>query len=87
MEVLAAIGLAGSIVQFVDNRIRWTSTVTELHGSLTGSLEKNIEAERAVKGQWNTFEPWPAESSLELPLRETKRCKILCLCARNWRTI
>lgn len=49
MEVLAAIGLAGSIVEFVDCGIRWISTTAELYTSTAGALEENIEAEKVAE--------------------------------------
>ncbi|KAI9760768.1 MAG: hypothetical protein M1840_002214 [Geoglossum simile] len=48
MEVLAAIGLAGNIIQFVDFSGKLISKMAEIHKSGTGALAENINIETAA---------------------------------------
>ncbi|KAI9777342.1 MAG: hypothetical protein M1839_008950 [Geoglossum umbratile] len=48
MEVLAAIGLAGNIIQFVDFSGKLISKTAEIHKSGTGALAENINIEAAT---------------------------------------
>jgi len=47
-ETLAAIGLASSIMQFVDCGIRWASRAQELYKSVDGCLKENSELEGVI---------------------------------------
>jgi hypothetical protein len=49
MEALAAIGLAGNIVQFVDFSGRLISESIELYHSYDGALAENVDIETATK--------------------------------------
>lgn len=48
MEALVAIGLAGSIVQFVDCGIRWVSNARQLYNNISGLSDENAELELVI---------------------------------------
>ena len=45
LEALAAVGLAGNIIQFIDFSCNLLAEAHEIHGSRTGSSDKNLELE------------------------------------------
>ena len=48
MEILAAIGLVGNIVQFVDFGSKLISELAQIYRSAEGALEENIDTETAT---------------------------------------
>lgn len=54
MEALAALGLAGNVVQFVDFVSQLISTGSEIAGSVQGTTERTLELEK-VYDSLNTF--------------------------------
>lgn len=56
MEVLAALGLAGNIMQFIDFGIKSAKSVRELYKSVDGSLQKLAELEKEAIIQAGLFD-------------------------------
>lgn len=48
-EALAAIGIAATVLQFVDCGIRWMSNANEIYTDGTGTLKENNELEAVIQ--------------------------------------
>ncbi len=82
IEVLAAIGLVGNIVQFVDFSRKLISKSIQLYYSYDSALIENVEVEKATKHPitlYKTLEDYPTSSGDEV----LQKLSLLCLEAAN----